>query len=62
MVKEVRNTLREDLATKLDAYDEVSAMCRSNVGAFNAKIDAATMAHTKNERLVMIDGPVLVSR
>lgn len=58
MLKDVRSGLRDDQQRASDAYGVIADSCRADFDAMDRKEDSLEAAYTKNERLVMIDGPV----
>merc|ERR1712151_776487 len=62
MVKEVRKGLRNEAEAAAADYEVVADACRAETDSFDRKTDALEATVTKNQRLEMIDGPVLEDR
>merc|ERR1712190_236316 len=62
MVKEVRKGLRNEAEAAAADYEVVADACRAEMDSFDRKTDALEATVTKNQRLEMIDGPVLEDR
>merc|ERR1719399_1482796 len=62
MVKDVRKGLRAEAQAAADAYGVVADACRAEMDTFDRKTDALEATVTKNQRLEMIDAPVLADR
>jgi hypothetical protein len=62
MVKDVRKGLRAELQGIADEYGVVADACRAEMDTFDRKTDALEATVVKNQRLEMIDGPVLADR
>jgi len=62
MVKEVRKGLRTEAEGAKAEYDVIADACRSEMDTFDRKTDALEATVVKNQRLEMIDGPVLADR
>merc|ERR1711981_1527490 len=62
MVKEVRKGLRNEAEQAAADYEVIADACRSEMDAFDRKTDALEATVTKNQRLEMIDAPVLADR
>merc|ERR1711907_837268 len=62
MVKEVRKGLRAEAEAAAADYEVVADACRAEMDAMDRKTDALEATVVKNQRLEMIDGPVLADR
>jgi len=62
MVKEVRKGLRNEAEAAAADYEVVADACRAEMDAMDRKTDALEATVTKNQRLEMIDAPVLADR
>merc|ERR1712110_388757 len=62
MVKEVRKGLRNEAEAAAADYEVIADACRAEMDTFDRKTDALEATVTKNERLEMIDAPVLADR
>jgi chromosome segregation ATPase len=62
MVKEVRKGLRNEAEAAAADYEVVADACRAEMDSMDRKTDALEATVTKNERLEMIDAPVLADR
>merc|ERR1712110_244531 len=62
MVKEVRKGLRNEAEAAAADYNVVADACRAEMDSMDRKTDALEATVTKNQRLEMIDGPVLEDR
>merc|ERR1712113_747051 len=62
MVKEVRKGLRAEAEAAAADYEVVADACRAEMDAMDRKTDALEATVTKNQRLEMIDAPVLADR
>merc|ERR1712099_219473 len=62
MVKEVRKGLRNEAEQVAADYQVVADACRAEMDAFDRKTDSLEAVVTKNQRLEMIDAPVLADR
>merc|ERR1711907_29424 len=62
MVKEVRKGLRNEAQAAADEYQVIADACRAEFDAMDRKTDALEATVTKNQRLEMIDAPVLADR
>merc|ERR1712110_514829 len=62
MVKEVRKGLRSEAEAAAADYEVVADACRAEMDAMDRKTDALEATVTKNQRLEMIDAPVLADR
>jgi len=62
MIKEVRKGLRNELQGIADEYKIVADACRAEMDSFDRKTDSLEAVVVKNQRLDMIDSPVLKDR
>merc|ERR1712110_70182 len=62
MVKEVRKGLRNEAEAAAADYEVIADACRAEMDSMDRKTDALEATVTKNQRLEMIDGPVLADR
>ena len=62
MIKEVRKGLRNEAQAASDEYEVIADACRAEFDAMDRKTDALDATVTKNQRLEMIDAPVLADR
>lgn len=62
MVKEVRKGLRAEAEQVKADYDVIADACRAEMDQFDRKTDALEAVVVKNQRLEMIDAPVLADR
>jgi hypothetical protein len=62
MIKEVRKGLRTEAETAHAEYEVIADACRSEMDTFDRKTDSLEAVVVKNQRLEMIDGPVLSDR
>merc|ERR1712203_356678 len=62
MVKEVRKGLRAEAEAAKADYDVVADACRAEMDSMDRKTDALEATVVKNQRLEMIDAPVLADR
>jgi len=62
MVKEVRKGLRNEAEAAAADYEVVADACRAEMDSMDRKTDALEATVVKNQRLEMIDAPVLADR
>merc|ERR1712110_325483 len=62
MVKEVRKGLRNEAEAAAADYEVIADACRAEMDTFDRKTDALEATVVKNQRLEMIDAPVLADR
>merc|ERR1712110_252737 len=62
MVKEVRKGLRNEAEAAAADYEVIADACRAEMDTFDRKTDALEATVVKNQRLEMIDAPVLTDR
>jgi hypothetical protein len=62
MIKEVRKGLRDEAEQSAADYEVIADACRAEMDTFDRKTDSLEATVVKNQRLEMIDGPVLADR